>query len=195
MAAEVKAIVCKFVGDFEVADNIRRNGNALCKLSETNDNRVFSKLIVIQAGSIVEAALDQIIYRAQNYNREGVPNISEEDRIAIAVTTVEKFNNIIQTMKKYKILAELGEGIYDELHKLRKYRNKVHIQDDVDIEGVSRNEWTAFSDDVVTWSLSLCLKVLNHLNEKYARPAHLEVVSRVFRTFGWLSGARPWLTR
>ena len=178
MTAKVESIVCKFVGDFEVADNIRRNGDALCKLSATNDNRVFSKLIVIQAGSIVEAALGQIIYRAQNYNREGVPNISEEDRIAIAATTVEKFNNIIQTMKKYNILDGLGEGIYDELHKLRKYRNKVHIQDDVDIQGVSRNEWTAFSDDVVTWSLGLCLKVLNHLNEKYVRPAHLDQYAR-----------------
>ena len=106
-----QAIVCKFVGDFEVADNIRRNGDALCKLKAANENRVFSKLIVIEAGSIVEAALGQIIYRAQNYNREGVPNISEEDRLAIAATTVEKFNNIIQTMKKYKILDGMGNGI------------------------------------------------------------------------------------
>jgi hypothetical protein len=91
---------------------------------------------------------------------------------------VEKFNNIIQTMKKYKILDGLGEGVYDELHKLRKYRNKVHIQDDVDIQGVARNEWTAFSNDILTWSLGLCLKVLNHLNEKFARPAHLDQYAR-----------------
>jgi hypothetical protein len=173
-----QSIVCKFVGDFEVADNIRRNGDAVCKLKTANENRVFSKLIVIQAGSIVEAALGQIIYRAQNYNREGVPNISEEDRLAIAATTVEKFNNIIQTMKKYKILDGLGDGIYEELHKLRKYRNKVHIQDDVDIQGVSRNEWTAFSDEIVNWSLGLCAKILNHLNEKYARPANLDQYAR-----------------
>jgi hypothetical protein len=154
MAATIEKIVCKFVGDFEVADNIVRNGDALCKLSAANENLVFNKLMVIQASSIVEAGLDQIIYRAKNYNREGVPNISEEDRLAIAATTVEKFNNIIQTMKKYKILDELGDGIYDELHKLRKYRNKVHIQDDVDIQGTSRNEWTAFSNEIVAWALA-----------------------------------------
>src|SRR5260370_14566759 len=117
MAAKIEKIVCKFVGDFDVADNIVRNGEALCKLSAANENRIFNKLMAIQASSIVEAALGQIIYRAQHYNREGVPNITEEDRHAIAVTTVEKFNNIIQTMKKYKILDGLGEGIYDELHK------------------------------------------------------------------------------
>jgi acetolactate synthase small subunit len=127
MAATIEKIVCKFVGDFEVADNIVRNGDALCKLSAANENLVFNKLMVIQASSIVEAGLDQIIYRAQNYNREGVPNISEEDRLAIAATTVEKFNNIIQTMKKYKILDELG---------------------------TSRNEWTAFSNEIVAWALA-----------------------------------------
>jgi acetolactate synthase small subunit len=127
MAATIEKIVCKFVGDFEVADNIVRNGDALCKLSAANENLVFNKLMVIQASSIVEAGLDQIIYRAKNYNREGVPNISEEDRLAIAATTVEKFNNIIQTMKKYKILDELG---------------------------TSRNEWTAFSNEIVAWALA-----------------------------------------
>jgi hypothetical protein len=43
-------------------------------------------------------------------------------------------------MKKHKLLDTYGAGIYDDLHKLRKYRNKVHIQDNVDIEGVDRNE-------------------------------------------------------
>jgi hypothetical protein len=66
-----------------------------------------------------------------------VPNISKEDRDELATKTVELFNNIIAVMKKYDILKGLGAGIYDELHKLRKYRNKVHIQVNVDIEGVS----------------------------------------------------------
>jgi hypothetical protein len=30
---------------------------------------------------------------------------------------------------------------------------------------------------------------------RHACKLGFEVVSRVFRTFGWLSGARPWLTR
>src|SRR5215203_1997396 len=86
-----------------------------CRLSATNEKELFNKLIVIQAGSIAEASLGQIIYRAQNYNREGVPNISEEDRKKIENTTIEKFNNIIQAMKKYKILDGMGNKIYDEL--------------------------------------------------------------------------------
>jgi len=124
MASEVEKIVCKFVGDFEVADNLRRNAEALCELNVANKKGVFNKLLVIQAGSIVEVSLAQIIYRAQNYNREGVPDIIEEDRQTIADTKVEKLNNIIQALEKYKILNALGRDIYEELHKLRKYRNK-----------------------------------------------------------------------
>ncbi len=174
MAAKTETIVCKFIGEFKVGDNLVRNAESLCRLVSSNENEVFNKLIVIQAGSIIEAALDQIIYRAQRFNKEGVPNISEKDRSEIASTTVEKFNNIIQAMKKYKILDDLGDIIYDELHKLRKYRNKVHIQDDVDIKDISRDEDRAFSKEIVNWALELNTRVLKHLNEKYPRPPELE---------------------
>jgi hypothetical protein len=100
MAEDVEQVVCKFIGDFKVGDNLVRNADALCELSDCNENGVFNKLIVIQAGSIVEAALHEIIYRAQNFTREGVPNISKEDREQLATKTVELFNNIINVMKK-----------------------------------------------------------------------------------------------
>ena len=74
MAAEMEKITCNFIGDFKVGDNIVVNAEALCRLSTTNEKGTFNKLMVVQAGSIVEAALDQIIYRAQNYTKEGIPN-------------------------------------------------------------------------------------------------------------------------
>jgi len=98
----------------------------------------------------------------------------KEDRDELATKTVELLNNIINVMKKYDILKGLGAGIYDELHKLRKYRNKVHIQTDVDIKGVSREEQLAFSTDIVTWSLELTVRVLKHLNDQFPRPKELE---------------------
>src|SRR5450631_1000792 len=84
MPAKIEKIECKFIGEFKVGDNLVRNADALCKLSAGNENGVFNKLMVIQAGSIVEAALNEIIYRAQNFNKEKVTNISEADRKAIA---------------------------------------------------------------------------------------------------------------
>jgi hypothetical protein len=174
MTGTTETITCRFIGDFKVGDNLVRNADALCKLSTNNENGVFNKLMVIQAGSIIEASLHEIIYRAQNFTREGVPNISKEDRDELATKTVELLNNIINIMQKYKILDGLGAGIYDELHKLRRYRNKVHIQTDVDIKGVSRDEDKAFSKETVTWALEFAARVLRHLNEKFSRPKELE---------------------
>jgi hypothetical protein len=57
MSGTIEQLVCRFVGDFKVGDNLVRNANALCKLSASNAEGVFDKLMVVQAGSIVEAAL------------------------------------------------------------------------------------------------------------------------------------------
>jgi hypothetical protein len=76
-------------------------------------------------------------------------------------------------LKKYKVLDGLGADIYDELHKLRKYRNKVHIQDDVEIDGVSRDDGPAFSDEICKWALSLNVRILKFLSEHLPRPKEL----------------------
>jgi hypothetical protein len=76
-------------------------------------------------------------------------------------------------LKKYKILDGLGKDIYDDLHKLRKYRNKIHIQEDIPITGVSRDEVDAFSDTVRTWAIGLNKRVLLHLSQKFPRPKDL----------------------
>ena len=45
--AETLDITCNFMGDFEVADNMVRNGQALCVLKSANKDGVFNKLMVI----------------------------------------------------------------------------------------------------------------------------------------------------
>jgi hypothetical protein len=174
LAIKTKKIVCKFIGDFKVGDNIARNARVLCKLSELNEDGIFNKLMLIQAGSIMEAALGEIVFRAQNFNREGVPNISESDRAAIAKKEIERFKTLIDIMKKYKILDGLGADVYSELDELRKYRNRVHIQNDTEVEGVSRDEGRAFNDDVLYWALSFNVRVLEHLNDRFPRPKDLQ---------------------
>jgi hypothetical protein len=173
MAILNEEIACNFTGDFKVGDNLVLNADALRALVESNKDKVFNKLIVVQAGAMVEAALGQIIYRAKHHTLEGVPEMSEEDRSAIEGKKADSLNNIIAVIKKHKILDDLGAGIYDELEKLRKYRNKIHIYLNVDIEGVSRDEDTAFSDEICTWALKLNVRILKYLSEKRARPKAL----------------------
>jgi hypothetical protein len=171
---KTETILCKFIGDFKVGDNLVFNADLLCKLVDSKECASFNKLIVLQAGAIIEASLAQIIYRAQNFNREGVPNIIEADRQEIEGKKVERFRAIIDVMRKYKILDQFGASIYEELDELREYRNKVHIQLDIGIKGVSRDEWTAFSNRIRDWALRLNVHLLRHLSERFPRPKNLE---------------------
>ena len=144
LAAKTEQIVCNFIGDFKVGDNMLVNADALCRLRETNENGIFNKLMVVQAGSIVEAALDQIIYRARQYTTEGVPNIGDEELKKIRDTKIDRFNNIIHAMETHELLNGLGVEIYNDLHRLRKLRNRVHIQFDDEPEGLGRCDQLAF---------------------------------------------------
>src|SRR6266480_3833259 len=119
MAADVETIRCNFIGDFKVGDNILANGKALCRLSGTNENNMFNKLMVVQAGSIVEAALDQIIYRAQNYTKEGVTSIPTDDLKKIRETAIERFNTIILAMKPQTLRGGLGTPVNEDMRRLR----------------------------------------------------------------------------
>ncbi|WP_159009335.1 hypothetical protein [Bradyrhizobium sp. S69] len=171
MPVKTIEIQSNFIGDFKVGDNLVYNSSLLCKLAEAGS--VYNKLIVVQIGSIIEAALSQIFYRARSFTREGVPNILEADRAEIEKKTVEKFAVIIDVSKKYKLLDDLGADVYDELHKLRKYRNKVHIQAEFDIASVPRDEEKAYSDIVRSWAFGLNVKILEFLGKKYPRPEGL----------------------
>ncbi|MGZ2442234.1 hypothetical protein [Sinorhizobium medicae] len=162
-------IPSNFIGDFKVGDNLVYNAAILRTLCDHNGDDGLNKLVVVQVGAILEAALGQIIYRAQNFNREGVPNIAEDDRQEIEGKKFDKLNNIIDVMRKYGLLDELGVGIYDQLHTLRKFRNKVHIQDDN--QDVPRDEAAAFTPARCAWSLELCAAVLGFLSRKFPRPA------------------------
>lgn len=173
MAVTIHEIPCNFVGTFKVGDNLGYNAGVMCGLAECNQANRFNKMIVLQVGSIMEASLSQIIFRAQNYNIEGVPNISEDDRLEIEGKKVDKFNSVIDVLRKYSVLDGLGADIYDDLHKLRRYRNKIHIQESIPIEGVHPDEHRAFTRALTNWAMELNLRVLSHLNEALARPGHI----------------------
>lgn len=173
MPFKIEEIPCNFVGKFKVGDNLVFNCQILSNLVLANNTGYFNKSIVLQVGSILEACLFEIIFRAQNYNREGVPNISEQDRLEIEDKKIDKFNIVIDILKKYGVLNLLDTNIYKELHKLRKYRNKIHIQDDINIAEISKNENEAFTPEICNWSLNLNMRVIKYLSEHFPRPEEL----------------------
>lgn len=166
-------IPINFVASFKVGDNLVYNASVLCKLVEMNQCGDFNKPIVLQIAAILEASLSEIISRAQRHNREGVPLISEEDRREIAGKKVDKFSKVIDVMRKYALLDDVNEQIYDDLHAIRRYRNKIHIQDDVAIVGLSRDEEEIFSTEIVEWAVALNSSVLLFLSDRLSRPNHI----------------------
>lgn len=166
-------IPCNFVGSFKVGDNLRYNCEVLCNLNAANAGNAFNKLIVLQVGAILEAALIQIIFRAQHFNLEGVPNIVEADRLKIEESKIDKFAVSIDVLRKYNVLNGLGGDIYDEMHRLRKYRNKIHIQEDVSIQGASLDEDVLFTPELALWALGLNRRTLQFLSENLPRPPHI----------------------
>lgn len=171
---KTESVTCRFIGEFLVGDNIVKNAEALRRMHLNNDGELFNKLMLVQMGSIVEASLDQIFYRARNHTIEGLPNIPEDERKEIAEKDVGRFATIIAVMKKHKLLDGLGNDIYEELDKLREYRNRVHIQLDNKPNNTPRREHQAFTTAVVEWSFKLGIKVLNFLTKQYPRPENLE---------------------
>ena len=167
-------IQCNFVASFKVGDNLVYNTQILCDLVQANDHGRFNKLILIQIAAILEASLSEIISRAQNFNLEGVPNISAEDQAEIRQRTVDKFYHVINILRKYEVLEGARRTIYDDLHTLRKFRNKIHIQEDLRIEDVSRDEDQIFTSVRTRWAMDLNLEVLEYLSCRLARPAHIE---------------------
>jgi hypothetical protein len=165
---------CNIFGMFKAGDNAGYNSALLCDLVDANEGGKFNKPILLQAASLIEVAAIQIFYRAQNYNLEGVPNITEADRQEIEAKQIDKFAVVIDNLRKYHILDGMGAGIYDELHKLRKYRNKIHIQLDVNIPNIHRDEGPLFSDAIATWAIDLNWRVLSHLKDHFSRPEHIQ---------------------
>lgn len=160
-----------FVGQFKVGDNIAYNSKVLCSLVETNDRGRFNKPIVLQVASLIEACMNQLVFRAKNFTIEGVPEISSADIAAISAKKIDKLNTMIDVFKKYRILDGLGDGLYDDLHKVRRCRNKIHIQESV--EGLPEDEDKIFSDVRCSWAVSLGGRTIRHISERYPRPEHI----------------------
>ena len=99
MPVKLHKLNSDFVGRFHVGDNIVYNAAILCKLAEANTDSLLNKMIVVQVGSILEAALSEIIFRAKSHTVEGVPNISKDDQLKIQAKIVDKFNTIIDVAK------------------------------------------------------------------------------------------------
>lgn len=167
-----RTVECKFIGSFKVGDNIAYNFEILDCLLGSQSNPLLNKPILLQAVSISEAFLQQIIYRTQFYSLEGIPPISAATRVDIESKKIDKFSVIIDVMQKHNILDGAMADIYDRLHMVRKLRNKIHIQTNLKNVTAEVDENRIFTDVITRNSLALVCDVFDFLNDTYPRPAY-----------------------
>ena len=170
----VTYIKCVFVRHYLLAENIKYNADALCTLDTHNDQGVFNKLIVIQAASILEAALGEIISRAQDPNDKKIPEFTESERTQIRDQEINTFEKIIDAHKRCETLDSLGSDIYQDLHEIRKARNKIHFKVP-DRQSIQKCE-EFFISPIITKAIDVNHKVLKYLEGNFSRPQEGQVI-------------------
>ena len=141
----VTTINSGFIGIFKVGDNINTNLSMLRELYklDTERNPIFNKIKIVTITSIIEAVLFDFFYRAKNFTIEGIKNIPGEVLNYFKLKKITKFESYIRSAEKHGLFDPCGVEIYNNLHDLRKLRNRVHIQNEKMY--FEHNELTAFS--------------------------------------------------
>ncbi len=163
-----------FIGNFKLGDNIAHNLQVLSLLYEkqndcTDAQKVMlCKPIIVTIASICEAVLSDFHFKVRVYTIEGVENLSDEILNYIRGKKIDEFGKYIASSKKHNLFDANDNQIYESLDKMRKLRNRIHIQN-------TKNHFEP--DEVIAFSLQrqremeITLEnVLKTMATKYPRP-------------------------
>lgn len=158
----MKEVSANFFGSFNKANNVKYNLEIINTLIEKNENGIFNKPIIILIGSCIEAVLGDLLMRIDTYNKEGVKSISKEEQNNIKSREPkdkEWFSDVVKLFKKNKIIPEkMSENIF----KLIKLRNKVHIS-------VEEDEETKFTNLDLNLFTILLYELIDYVSNNYNR--------------------------
>lgn len=163
-----------FIGDFKLGDNVVYNLRILDTLYRSqasalpDDKHYFNKPIILLNVAITEALLSDFFFRMSNYTIEGVVGVSQDILDDIRDKTVDKFAVYIDVTGSKGFFGEHSNGFYDELHELRKLRNRVHIQNEDNYP--PRDEGDGFTDDNMVLAEKVLEKIVKTMSQKHNRP-------------------------
>ena len=171
----MQSIDSHFIGNFKDGDNICYNLNVLRALYEAKDCEAIrspsylNKPQIILIVSVIEAALDDLIYKIRKYTNEGVPNIPDEVNVKVRrnVKSYRKFENYISLAAKYDFFDVEGTNFYTRLDELRKIRNRIHIQNSKQYQPLS--EMGVFTQANLTLAEKICEYTLKKMSSKFPR--------------------------
>jgi hypothetical protein len=172
--AVVVTIESKFIGYFKTGDNIVHNLDVLALLylqygaGGQRDKRLLCKPIILLLVSIVDAVLYDLHIRIREFRRESVQHIiaSSLDRIR-RMKNKDNFEKYIDSADEHSLLEPKGNALYNQLHELRKLRNRIHIQNKYNHKPA--NEYEAFTEEQKLSAEKAVEKTLRIMAEKYER--------------------------
>ena len=159
-----------FMGSFKTGDNINYNLDIVrllydCKKKlEAQETTKLNKPIIIFFATIVEAVLEDLIMKAQDYTIEGVPNIEENTLEDIRDKKIKRFSAYIDCCKKHQLISNHSnnnECVFSKLNELRELRNKIHITGE-------KHESEYFTNEARKKARSCLVDILQEM-QKYER--------------------------
>lgn len=169
-----------FVGHFKNGDNIAYNLKILGLLYEQYNQEVswqrkslLRKPIIIFNVSVTEALLDDLFFRVRYFFNEGSLGLSDnayknikEEMFKLKPKDFNKFEKYIKLVRENNIFTQ-DDSFYENLDKLRKLRNRIHIQNHNKF--AEPNDIAAFSGKRLVISEKVCEIIITKLEKEHGR--------------------------
>ncbi|NLT77546.1 MAG: hypothetical protein GXX98_13575 [Planctomycetes bacterium] len=162
-----------FMGSFKLGDNINHNLRILTLLYQfqsqvgIGEKQVLCKPIVVFIASICEAVLADLHMRIRLYTLEGVKNVALDVMDHIRSKKIDEFGKYIASARKHDFFDAGDTSFYEALDRLRKLRNRIHIQNDKrHFEPDEHNAFTLSRQELAERVLE---KVMKTMLAKYSR--------------------------
>lgn len=165
-------ISSNFIGNFKIGDNIAYNCDILSLLYENFDGTdgdgkvLLCKPIIILLVSIIDATLYDFDLRINEHVREGIRGLEDAKLEVIREENSYGFENLIRIASKFDLLLTPSDR-YEDLHVLRKLRNRVHIQNK--FGKFEPDECDAFNIDRKKQAEAMVYLVLQTMSDNYYR--------------------------
>ena len=128
--------------------------------------RLLCKPITILLISIIEASLHDFHVRCRSFTWEGIANLAEGALSYIRTKKLDKLSLYIQSARRHDLLED-KDGIYDDLERLSRVRNRIHIQNEK--KDLEPDEYNVFTQQRKILAEKTLERVLKTLADKYPR--------------------------
>lgn len=170
-----------FIWNFSHGDNIIYNLEVLAVLYDTfnssssSDQRRLCKPITIILVSIVESVIYDLFLRIKESKSEIPSSIPKEMIDDILTKNYNDFSKVLDLCDKYNIFEFKNKKVYEGIHKLRKLRNRIHIQNEKNYS--PKKEYSAFTLESKKLAEIVCEYFLKFCYKKFQRSEEYHYVN------------------